>query len=123
MKTETPIQQFINQLKAERPEVKMDLTPANSDGEPGSIPAVVDVSPLQLAANMPANGDDWRFIQLDEKVYYKEGPVLIRVWPKLRSDMSLLYSIVSARSAAHMSELLMDKAYAEGKQMRATRSN
>jgi hypothetical protein len=119
METDTPILQFMNQLKAERPDVEMNDMPANSDNDG----AVIDVSPLKLAANMPADGDNWRFIQLDGKVYYKEGPILIRVWPKLRGNMSLMYSIVSARSAAHMSELLMDKAYAEGKRVKTSRNN
>jgi hypothetical protein len=120
MKTDI-IDQFINQLKAECPTVDTHTTPACFDGERN--PAIIHVSPIQLAANVPAEGDDWDFWVIDGEVFYREGSVMIRVWPKLRDDQTLLYSIVSARSGAGFAELVMDKAYAEGKQMKASRNN
>lgn len=120
MKPDT-IQQFIDQLKAECPQVDTHITPACFDGERN--PAIIHVSPIKLAANVPAEGDDWNFWVIDDEVFYREGSVMIRVWPKLRNNMPLLYSIVSARSGAGFAELVMDEAYAQGKKAKDSRNN
>ncbi len=120
MKPDT-IQQFIDQLKAERPEVDTHVTPACWDGERN--PPIIHVTPVQLAANVPADGDYWNFWVIDDEVFYREGHIMIRVWPMPRSDKPLFYNIVAAHGGAGFAELVMDKAYAEGQKLRASTNN
>jgi hypothetical protein len=117
MESETIIKNFMDRLQAERPEAVMKLVSPR-----GNEPAILFVSPIAFVAGMP-KGDDWRFVQLDDKVYLKDAGVLVRVWPKRNVKHSIVLTIMTAISGAAEANLLMDMLEAKGEELRSTRNN
>jgi hypothetical protein len=104
-----PIREFMNKLKAERPDVEMNLYGSSEEAlDPIYNCPRVETNPIKLSLDDPASGDNWAFIQVNGSVYYAEGRSMYRVWPMPDNALSLVHSIAIARAVPKSVEFQMD---------------